>query len=359
MNKYGLVLAGGGAKGAYQLGAWKAMRENGIVFEAIAGVSIGSINGAFIAAGDFEKAVEFWNAAAVDKGIKINRELKDPVNLLSYRNIPALLKEVIENKGIDASPTKDFLSEYIDEKKIRESGIDLGIVSFSLTGFEPFEKFIGDIPEGQFVDYLLASSKIPGVSKIGPEGERYLDGGFYDNAPVGMMLRNGYNKLIVVDISNMKGVAHKSETSNTEIINIKPFDSEELGGAMDFSNEMFDRRIKMGYMDAQKAFGLLSGRIYYFGKGVFRQMVKKYGAEVCEQLEEIALELGLERLEIYEPDEFIVKVKELCIDYLDEQNKKLAQQEQRFYAPLLKRLPKFKTGKTYNEAIALLEEIIV
>lgn len=359
MNKYGLILAGGGAKGIYQLGAWKAMREMGIEFEAIAGVSIGSINGAFIAADDYDKACEFWNTAAVDKGVRISRELKDPENLLSYRNIPALLKEVVENKGIDASPTKDFLSEYIDEEKIRESGIDLGIVSFSLSNFEPFEKFIEDIPEGQFVDYLLASSKIPGVSKVGPEGERYLDGGFYDNAPVGMMFRQGYTRLIVVDISNMKGLAHRDEFSNCEMIFIKPFDSEELGGAMDFTPELNERRKKMGYLDAKKAFGQLSGRIYYFGKGVFREMVKKYGAEVCEQLEEIAYELGLEILEVYEPDEFIAKVKELCIDYLEEQNKKLAEQEQKFYAPLLKRLPKFKAGKTYNEAIAVLEDIVV
>lgn len=359
MYKYGLVLAGGGAKGIYQLGAWKAMRELGIEFEAIAGVSIGSINGAFIASGDYEKADSFWNAAAVDKGVKISRELKDPENLLSYKNIPALIREVVENKGIDASPTKAFLSEYIDEEKIRESGIDLGIVSFHLSDFEPFEKFIGDIPEGQFIDYLLASSKIPGVSKIGPEGERYLDGGFYDNAPVGMMLRNGYNKLIIVDISNMKGLGHRDDFSNCEMTFIKPFDSDMLGGPMDFTPELNAKRFEMGYLDAQKAFGLLSGRIFYFGKGVFREMVKKYGAEVCEQLEEIAYELGLDVLKVYESDEFITKVKELCIDYLEEQNKKIALQEQKFYAPLLKRLPKFKTGKTYSEAIALLEEIIV
>ena len=56
MKKYGLVLAGGGGKGAYQIGAWKAMREMGIEFESIAGVSIGGINGAFIAADDYDKA---------------------------------------------------------------------------------------------------------------------------------------------------------------------------------------------------------------------------------------------------------------------------------------------------------------
>ena len=57
-KKYGLVLAGGGAKGAYQIGAWKALVDMGITFDAIAGTSIGSINGALIAAGDFEKAHE-------------------------------------------------------------------------------------------------------------------------------------------------------------------------------------------------------------------------------------------------------------------------------------------------------------
>ncbi len=54
MSEYGLVLAGGGAKGIYQLGAWKAMRELGIKFSAVAGVSIGSINGALITADCFK-----------------------------------------------------------------------------------------------------------------------------------------------------------------------------------------------------------------------------------------------------------------------------------------------------------------
>ena len=57
MRPYGLILAGGGAKGAYQIGAWKALIELGIQIEAIAGTSIGAINGAFIAQGDFDKAL--------------------------------------------------------------------------------------------------------------------------------------------------------------------------------------------------------------------------------------------------------------------------------------------------------------
>ena len=48
-NKYALVLAGGGTKGAYQIGALKALKELGIEIEAITGASIGAINGAIVA----------------------------------------------------------------------------------------------------------------------------------------------------------------------------------------------------------------------------------------------------------------------------------------------------------------------
>lgn len=69
MKSYGLVLAGGGAKGAYQIGAWKAMRELGVTFDAITGVSIGAINGALIAQGDFDRAVELWNRARSEERV--------------------------------------------------------------------------------------------------------------------------------------------------------------------------------------------------------------------------------------------------------------------------------------------------
>ena len=101
MKKYGLVLAGGGAKGAYQLGAWQAMKELGIIFSAVVGVSIGSINGALIAADSFDEAKTLWKSASVDKGVKITEELRDPENLFSFRNFPALFKEFVRNGGID------------------------------------------------------------------------------------------------------------------------------------------------------------------------------------------------------------------------------------------------------------------
>ena len=44
----GLILEGGGTKGAYQIGAYKALRDLGIEFQGVAGTSIGALNGAYI-----------------------------------------------------------------------------------------------------------------------------------------------------------------------------------------------------------------------------------------------------------------------------------------------------------------------
>lgn len=359
MEKYGLVLAGGGGKGAYQLGAWKAMRELGIEFSAVTGVSVGSINGAFIASDCFDEAVEFWKSASVDRGVNISQELKDPEKLFSFKNIPALFKEIIKNGGIDASPMGDFLREYIDEEKVRKSDVDFGMVTFILSEFSPLEIFIKDIPEGKLIDYLLASSKVPGVSKVGPDDERYLDGGVYDNAPIGLLRKNGYNRIVFVDISVRKGFGHRNDFSGADLIYIRPYDVEKLGAAFDFSEEMFDRRLRMGYLDTRRVFGYLSGRRFYFEKDVFREMVVQYGADAVEQLEELAELIGVDDLKIYDKEGFLEALKVKYLEYQKEQELKEVETEQKFYGPIIKKLSQFGSDDKFALAEAVLNDIIV
>ena len=59
-RSYALALEGGGAKGAYQIGAWKALREAGVKIDAVAGTSVGALNGSLIVMGDLEKAENIW-----------------------------------------------------------------------------------------------------------------------------------------------------------------------------------------------------------------------------------------------------------------------------------------------------------
>lgn len=123
MKPFGLVLAGGGGKGAYQIGAWEAMREIGVHFNAIAGVSIGSINGALIAADDFQAASELWNNISLDKGVNFSEPLPDPENLFSTKNWGVLFKEFVRNGGFDASPVKDFVSilSFLPDKPVEQT----------------------------------------------------------------------------------------------------------------------------------------------------------------------------------------------------------------------------------------------
>lgn len=310
MNTYALVLAGGGGKGAYQIGAWKALRELNISFDAIAGTSIGSINGALIAAGDYDKAWEFWHSVSVDKGVKLGEALPDSDNLFAMKNWAVLFKEFIKNGGIDASPAEQLVASFVDEKKVRDSGIPLGIVTVQMSQeITPLELFTQDIPEGELVDYLLASSNIPFATNIGPEGEKFLDGGAYDNIPVMTLKKRGYNKLIVVDISNIKGIAHTLDFLNSQIVYIRPYDLEQLGASFDFDDEIIDRRIKLGYLDTRKAFSFLQGKIYYFSPETFKGMVEKYGADTVQQLELLAYELGVELINVYDEKEFILNTK--------------------------------------------------
>lgn len=314
MASYGLVLAGGGAKGAYEIGAWKALREIGVEFEAIAGTSIGAINGAMIAQGDFNTAMKLWNNAEVSKGINISEELKETENLFSVSNLPQILHEIIKNGGVDISPAKKLVEECICEEAVRKSKIPFGVVTFQLNSMKPIEMFVEDMPEGQLIDYIMASARFPGLVKQGPDDSQYLDGGVYDNAPIGLLRKRGINRLIVVDISSRKGVGHKEDLSCAEVVYIRPNDINELGESFEFDKEMNEKRMKMGYLDTQKTFGLIGGFNYYFSHDEFKEMLLKYGYETCAQLEGLAKELEIDRLKIYSEKEFISLLKDALLE---------------------------------------------
>lgn len=305
MKPYGLVLAGGGAKGAYQIGAWKALRELHIPIEAITGVSIGAINGALIAEGDYEKALELWTNVEVKSGINLQTELKEPENLFSISNMPLILGEMFRNGGVDVTPARNLIGSYVQEDKVRASGIPLGIVTFQVSGFKPVEIFLDEIPEGELLDYLMLSARFPGLHNDSPDGERYLDGGVYDNAPIDLLRKRGYNRMIVVDISGMKGVGHRPDFTNCQLVYIRPNDPKELGESFEFDKSMVEMRMTMGYLDTMKAFGHYMGKAYYFKPKEYRRMLEKYGYNTLPELEELAEELELPRVRVYTERQFM------------------------------------------------------
>jgi NTE family protein len=262
MNGFGLVLGGGGAKGGYEIGVWKALREIGIPIKCIAGTSVGALNGAIIIQNDFDLAYKLWTSISIESVIKVEREIAavEEDKKKSFDTF-TMIKNAILSGGLDITPLKQLLNEIIDEKKIRESEIDFGIVTFSLKDFKPLRIFKKDIPEGKMVDYLLASSCLPTFKPQKIEDKVFIDGGVYDNVPISLMRDKKIKDVIAVDISG-PGVNRKVDTKGLNLIYIK--NSEDIvGGVLNFKEDKLKANIELGYYDALKAFGKLKGTKYY------------------------------------------------------------------------------------------------
>lgn len=267
--KYGLVLAGGGGKGSYQIGVWKALRELGIEIESVTGTSVGALNGALISQGSFDKAVELWTTINVERVLNVNQNIFNGLLNPSISGLPKLnrdiltndISKIIKNKGLDISPLIELLSKAIDEQKVRQSEIDFGLVTVSLTDKCSLETFIKDIPQGKLHDYMLASSFLPCFAPIELDGKRFMDGGFYDNLPINLMVKKGVKNIIAVDLHAI-GFKKHVNVKNLNIIYIEP--SGNTGKMLDFNAEVSKNNIQMGYLDTLRTFRKLNGNLYYF-----------------------------------------------------------------------------------------------
>lgn len=260
MNGYGVALGGGGAKGGYEIGVWKALRELDIPIEAVAGTSVGALNGAIIVQNDFEEACKLWTSLSVGSVINVEKELAAEENGKKYKSLLETVKNSILAGGMDITPLKKMLLEIIDENKIRNSDMDFGIVTFSLTDFKPIRIFKEDIPEGKIVDYLLASSCFPTFKRYEIDDKKFIDGGVYDNIPISMLIDKGIKNIIAVDVSG-PGLTRKVDTKDVNVIYIK--NSEDLGGVLDFNAQRSKINMELGYLDTLRAFKKLKGSRYF------------------------------------------------------------------------------------------------
>lgn len=262
---YGLVLEGGGAKGAFQIGAWKALKELGIDIQGISGTSVGALNGALIAQDEFEKCYDIWYNMSPSKVINIDDKLLE--KLLKFDITPenlnymvGQLKTLLNERGLDITPLRNLLKESINEDIIRSSKKDFGMVTVSLTDLRPLELYIEDIPNGKFIDYLIASAYLPVFKMEKIHGKLYLDGGFYDNLPIRLLLAKGYRDLIVVRLHAI-GRTRRVRKTGLNITYINP--SDDLGMTLDFTTERARKNLQLGYFDALKTFNKLKGNKYY------------------------------------------------------------------------------------------------
>ncbi len=262
MAKRALVLAGGGSRGAYQIGVWKALRQLGISFDIVTGSSVGALNGALMVQDDFDAGLELWeNISSKDvmTDILTDESLAEKNASTVWRTF---IRDTLEQGGCDITPLENTLRRLLDEPRFRSSPIEYALVTVEYPNMKPLELRKEDIPEGQVCDYLLASSAcFPAFKFKEINGTKYIDGGYHDNLPMNLALKMGAEEIIAVDLQAM-GITRrpKIEAENLTLIR----SHWNLGPFILFDKSYARRNIALGYLDCMKAFGHLSGWKYAF-----------------------------------------------------------------------------------------------
>ncbi len=260
----GLALEGGGAKGSYQVGAYKALLELGYKFDYIVGTSIGAINGVIFSQNDEKIAEEVWSnikySTVIDADDKrIQKFINEDLTFNNLREKFELIREVVSEGGFDATPFKELLEEYVDEQKVRNSNIKFGLVTVDLTNMKPIEIFVDDMEPGSLKQYLYASCNLPIFRQVPIDGRYFIDGGFYSNNPV-RMLEDKCDKIINIQLYPNRLLHTNPKGDEIEVI----VPREKLTDIMNFDREVACYGMSLGYYDTYKYFKNLLGNKYYF-----------------------------------------------------------------------------------------------
>jgi NTE family protein len=264
-QKIGLVLGGGGGKGAYQIGVWKALKEYKIdkYITYLSGTSIGSLNSLLFLTGDLDNAINVWSNITRETALT-KKSVKDiffKKSLYSRDGFVDLAERNVDFEKISNSNIKSFVTATPVSKNVEGAP-----TNFCLNG-----KSKEDI-----LKYVLASSAIPVIFEpVVINGIKYRDGYMVDNTPVRVLKEEGCKLIFVVPLKEFS-VAHECADENTMVIDfVSPYnDYGIIDGTLDFVSERAKMRMNHGYELAKQLINKL------IDEGViaitFKQKVRAY-----------------------------------------------------------------------------------
>ncbi|WP_066388963.1 patatin-like phospholipase family protein [Helicobacter himalayensis] len=262
MAKKALVLGGGGSKGAYQVGAYKALVELEQSFDLVVGTSIGALNGALIVQNDFALLCELWEKISVEKVISHGLNFTQDMDyyFANTQKILPFLKSYAQNKGMDTSPLQGILNHYLNWERIESSKLDFGLVTLEIPSLTPYEVRKNMMDKDTLSLWVLASAScFPAFPIFEFGGKSFIDGGYYDNVPIGLAYKMGAQEVVAVSLN--WDFESKYDT-NPLVTHIRP--SMYLGSMLDFSKNAIEQNITLGYLETMRAFGKFVGQCYCF-----------------------------------------------------------------------------------------------
>ena len=246
MKKLGLVLVGGGGRGAYHIGVWKYLKESGIYdkVSAISGNSVGALNSCLMIMNYYNSAQKVWTE-------EIETKILTPKKIKDYLKInKSSMFGIFSREGLI-----EVIDKYIDLNLLSNYHFNIyaSCTEYNAPFFIKPKYFkLNGNSNDRIKKILLATSALIAVfptEKI--DDKFYLDGCYTDDCPIEPLYRyENCTDIIVVHLDYKKPVQKKD---NVDIYEIYP--SKDLGnffqGVLDFSPEGAVKRIQQGYNDAK------------------------------------------------------------------------------------------------------------
>ena len=207
-TRIALVLQGGGALGAYQVGVYEALAEHGLAPDWVAGTSIGAINGAIIAGNPPQERIprleRFWRGLAHrdpwNLALSDNTQARRLASLMSAARAVAMgepgfftprLNPMADGADrasfYDVSPLRDTLEQVVDFDYLNQRHVRLSVGAVSVTQGEMV--YFDSSRQRLHPEHVMASGALPpGFPAVRVDDEPFWDGGLYSNTPLETVL---------------------------------------------------------------------------------------------------------------------------------------------------------------------------
>lgn len=266
MKKIGLVLAGGGGRGAYQIGVWKALRETGLdkYITSVSGTSVGGLNAALFIQNDLNIAQSTWDSISMRTILTpktdSDQRFKRP-SFYERDGLKKIISEELNMECFDKSEHNCWITCLRKDKWAAPQFEHEEIYTLP-DGTKTVRKFVDEPREyfnmkyyndEQRMQILLATSAMPFIfPKEKVDGHEYGDGGtgIYggDNVPVKPLYEvDRCDIILIVHLDNMDEPVKQKDFPNARLYELFP--KQKLGHILDFSAEGAKKRINQGYDD--------------------------------------------------------------------------------------------------------------
>lgn len=252
-QNYGVVLSGGGGKGAYEVGVWRALEEYGIAQKSsvISGTSVGGLNAVLLTCLDQDKSEYLWREI-------VPEVLTNDTEIISQNGLSSILDAIDLSYVQNCNYPKLYVSAVKDDFTM----LKLIVSPFYSFGDKTSRFLLNEENADEIKKLLLATSAVPLLTspvKLS-DGNYYVDGGGEeyggDNIPVYPVYKNHkeLDTIVVVYLSNKPDRRVRQEDyPDVQILEMIPsINLKGVWGSIDFSRETIELIMEQGYQDTVK-----------------------------------------------------------------------------------------------------------